>query len=75
MLFNGSKFQLLRYGPDEEIKQNTLYFTENTKQIIERCSTVRDLGVILSETGKFEDHIVKVTKKVRQKVGYISKMC
>ena len=61
----------MRYGPDEDIKQNTLYFTENTEQIIERCSTVRDLGVILSETGKFEDHTVKVAKKVRQKVGWI----
>ena len=71
MLFNGSKFQLVRYGPNEELKHNTLYFTENTEHIIERCSSVRDLGVILSDTGKFEDHIVKVSKKVRQKVGWI----
>ena len=48
-----------------------LWRRPNTEQIIERCSTVGGLGVILSETGKFEDHIVKVAKKVRQKVGWI----
>ena len=71
MLFNGSKFQLLRYGPDEDLKNNTLYFTDNTEHIIERCSSLRDLGMILSDDGKFQDHIEKVCKKVRQKVGWI----
>ena len=71
MLFNGSKFQLLRYGPKEEIKNNTLYFTDNTEHVIERYTSVRDLGVILSEDGRFEAHIEKVIRKVRQKVGWI----
>ena len=64
MLFNGSKFQLLRYGPKEELKNNTLYFTDDTQHIIERYSSVRDLGVILSDDGRFETHIEKVIKKV-----------
>ena len=34
MLFNGSKFQLIRYGNDEDIKNNTLYFTDNTEHIM-----------------------------------------
>ena len=71
MRFNGTKFQLLRYGPNEEIKNDTLYFTDKTENVIERLSTVRDLGVILSDDAKFNDHIEKVTKKVRQKVGWI----
>ena len=71
MKFNGAKFQLLRYGPDEEIKNNTLYFTDNYEHIIERFSSLRDLGVILSEDGKFDNHIEKVSKQVRQKVGWI----
>ena len=70
MLFNGSKFQL-RYGPDEELKNSTLYFTDNTEHIIEKYSSLRDFGIILSEDGKFQDHIEKVSKKVRQKVGWI----
>jgi hypothetical protein len=71
MRFNGTKFQLMRYGPNEEIKNDTLYFTDKTENIIERQSSVRDLGVILSEDAKFNDHIAKVTKTVRQKVGWI----
>ena len=71
MLFNGGKFQLLRYGLDEELKNNTLYFTDNTEHLIERQSSVRDLGVILSDNGRFEDHLEKVCRKVRQKSGWI----
>ena len=71
MLFNGGKFQLLRYGLNEELKNSTLYFTDNTEHIIERQSSVRDLGVILSDDGKFEAHLEKVCRKVRQKSGWI----
>ena len=71
MLFNGSKFQILRYGSNEELKTDTLYFTDNTENIIERFSSLRDLGVILSDDGKFDSHIEKVSKTVRQKVGCI----
>ena len=71
MLFNGSKFQILRYGSNEELKTDTLYFTDNTENIIERFSSLRDLGVILSDDGKFDSHIEKVSKTVRQKVGWI----
>ena len=71
MLFNGSKFQVLRYGQNEDLKNATLYFTDNTEHIIERFSSLRDLGVILSDNGKFDDHIEKVSKQVRQKAGWI----
>ena len=54
MLFNGSKFQLLRYGPGEELNNNTLYFTENTDQVIERHSSVTHLGLILSNNMKIK---------------------
>ena len=30
-----------------------------------------DLGVIMSDNGKFEDHLEKVVKTVRRKVGWI----
>ena len=71
MLLNGSKFQILRYGPYEQLNNDTLYFTDNTENIIDRFSTLRDLGVILSDDGRFDSHIEKVSQKVRQKVGWI----
>ena len=40
-------------------------------EVIEQFSSLRDLGVILTDDGKFQDHIEKVVKKVRQKIGWI----
>jgi hypothetical protein len=71
MKFNGSKFQLLRYGTNEELKNNTVYFTGHMEEVIEQSSSLRDLGVIMTDDGRFEDHINKVVKTVRQKVGWI----
>ena len=71
MKFNGAKFQVLRYGPDEDIKNNTEYFTGNMEDIIEQFSSLRDLGVIMSDSGNFQEHIEKVCTKVRQKIGWI----
>ena len=71
MVFNGTKFQLVRYGQDENIKNDTLYFTENTQEIIERFETLRDLGVIMSQTATFDVQIEHVSKKVRKKIGLL----
>ena len=48
-----------------------MYFTGQMENIIEQFSSLRDLGVIMSDSAKFEDHIDKVVKKVRQKIGWI----
>ena len=40
ILLNGSKFQILRYGPNEELKDDTLYFTDNTENNIDRYSSL-----------------------------------
>ena len=71
MKFNGRKFQLLRYGTKEEIKNNTIYFTTNMEEVIEQFSSLRDLGVIMSDTARFDDHIEKVATTVRRKIGWI----
>ena len=39
------------------------------EDFIDRVSSLRDLGIILSDDGRFEKHIEKVMSKVRQKVG------
>ena len=71
MEFNGKKFQVVRYGKDENLKNETLYFTENTENIVERQEAVRDLGIMMSEDATFKDQIEKVAKKVRQKTGWV----
>ena len=57
MQFNGSKFQLLRFGNNEGIKEDTIYFTGHNSEIIERFEKLRDLGVIMNQKATFEDHI------------------
>ena len=71
MQFNGDKFQILRYGRNKEIIEDTCYFTGNMKFIIEEVESCRDLGVTMENTARFDLHIEKVCKKVRQKCGWV----
>ena len=71
MKFNGDKFQVLRYGENKNIKNDTLYFTSNMEGVIEEVDKCRDLGIIMENTAKFDSHIDKVCKQVRQKCGWI----
>lgn len=71
MKFNGTKFQVVKYGKNDDLKNENEYFTEDTDEIIERYETLRDLGVILSDTAKFDKQIESVAKKTRQKAGWV----
>ena len=71
MLFNGKKFEMLRYGTNEELKFATNYFTPELEDIIEVKNNLRDLGVIMSDNAKFEEYITHVCLKVKQKCGWI----
>ena len=41
MQFNGVKFEVLRYGRNQELKESTSYFTPNFKDIIEEKNNLR----------------------------------
>ena len=71
MKFNGTKFQLMRFGENDDLKDNTLYFTEEMKEVIERFEIVKDLGVIMNESANFTNHLEHAVKKARQKMGWI----
>ena len=71
MVYNNTKFQVIRYGNNNGLKEDTTYFTEDTGEVIERFETLRDLGVILSEEANFKAHIEHVEKKVRRKIGWV----
>ena len=71
MQFNGTKFQVLRYGSNEMLKEDTVYFTENMKHVIEQVNCTKDLGVIVSDDAKFDQHIDNMCKKVRQRSGWV----
>ena len=70
MKLNGKKFQLLRYGTNNKLKQDTEY-TTSEGNTIESCESCRDLGIVLSSEGDFAQHIQKVTKSAFQMCGWI----
>ena len=69
MEFNSTKFQVIRYGRNTELKENTEYFTGDFEEIIERFSSLRDVGVQMSEDANFTEHIDNICEKVRQRCG------
>ena len=71
MEFNTTKFQLLRYGKNVNLKENTCYFTGKMKSVIEQVSSCKDLGVIMEDTGEFDQQIEKACSKARQKASWI----
>ena len=71
MAFNAKKFQVIRYGKNEDLKEATMYFTEDTSEIVQRQEVLRDLGVMLSEDGGFKHHLEKVVTTTRQKMGWV----
>ena len=71
MEFNGSKFELLRYGSNQLVKENTTYFTPHYEDIIGEKENLRDLGIIMSSDCSFSSHVEAVCWKVRKKSGWI----
>ena len=56
MVFNDVKFELLRYGNNEDVKRNTAYNSSN-ENVIEEHQSVKDFGVTMSNNCKFNNHI------------------
>ena len=70
MEFNGEKFELLRYGGNEELKKSTTYKSSDGSQI-EVKSKLRDLGIIMNDEANFNDHVEHIVSKVKQKTRWI----
>ena len=71
MAFNGTKFELLRYGYNEELKTLSNYLTPEAENVIDVKDVLRDLGVIMNDKATFSDHIDKVCAQVNQKASWI----
>ena len=56
---NGTKV-----GRNEELNDNTEYFTEGTEEIVQREDVVRDLGVLMSDDVCFKSHLEEVVKDI-----------
>ena len=70
MLFNNSKFELLRYGYDTTLKMTTNH-TGPDGSIITDKEHIRDLGVTLSCDGSFKEHITRTCQSARNMCSWI----
>ena len=70
MKLNPKKFELLRYGKEQEIQTVTTYKSHDDSNINSK-EQVRDLGIMMRNTATFTDHIRNIVKKTRDKMGCV----
>ena len=70
MSFNDTKFELLRYGKNEILKDFTEYLGPSGAQI-EEHQHVKDLGVLMSNDATFSELIRQVPMKAHKYAGWI----
>ena len=69
MLFNGNKFEMLRYGDTQGVDVAEYLASDGTP--IERKTLLCDLGVVMQETGTFEEQIKAMVSKARRQMGWV----
>lgn len=65
MKFNGYKFEYMRYGVGDRV-----YHGPDGEPIL-RKGELRDLGVLMSDTARFDAHIKAVASRGRQQAGWV----
>ena len=71
MSFNNSKFQLVQYGRNYELRENYNYMSPDYSEVICGSETVRDLGVHINNAGNYSDHIDIIYKKSKQRINML----
>ena len=69
MQFNDDKFELMRYGTDTEIKNQTCYKGPD-KSLIKEKQSVKDLGVYMNTNLTFGTHIDKMTVPIPRNTAH-----
>ena len=69
-MFNANKFQCLRYGRNQHLKNATSYQT-NSGTTIKSEASAKDLGVTMSDCALFSEHISNTAKAASLKCGRI----
>ena len=70
MLFNAKKFEVIRYGTNSDLKEETAYVA-NTGSVIQEKESTKKMGVIMSSSANFKDHIEKVIETARDLSSWI----
>ena len=70
MQLHGEKFECLRFGSNQDL-QASIKYRSNTGSIIQEKDTVRDLGVTMSKTGSFKDHIENTVVEAQKLCSWV----
>ena len=70
MEFNSPKFECLRYGNNNDIKETTCYKTPSGDPI-KVVEHAKDLGIIMSCNGTFREHVNRVINTANQLCGWV----
>ena len=70
MQLNDLKFELLRYGPNKALKEETQYLSP-TGKVIETKEVVKDLGVYMSNDCTFNKQIESIIEKAKNITSWI----
>ena len=71
MKWNQKKFQILRLGNNDYLKDRTDYFAPDGVKVIEWKQAVKDIGVMVDEGLSYNSHCLKAAMKVVQKLGWV----
>ena len=71
MKFNGDKFQVLRMGKCQDIKDGTMLFTGGMDHIITQVDQAKDLGIEMDDIGDFKAQRLAAIAKTRQKASWV----
>ena len=67
MTFNGEKFRLMTFGSSEHSPK----YLDNQGNLIVSDSSIKDLGLIVEDTGEFREHLQQKVTKAAQICGWI----
>ena len=70
LTFNDTKFELVQYGNDKDLKELGRY-ESNSQSPIKSCDSVRDLGITMSNDASFKDHLDDIVTSANKLVGWI----
>ena len=68
--FNNTKFELIQYGKDQNLKSEANYLTVSN-QCITKKDIITDLGVLMSDDATFKPHVTDVVNSAKKLVSWI----
>ena len=71
MSFKNTKFQLVQYGRNLELREKYNYTSPDYTEVICGSDSVRDLGVYINNAGNYSDHVNIIYKKSKQRINML----